>query len=147
MKRILIILMFILTLSLVSCKDTIIPKGYSKKIDYTNASIEQINNTVQVSIYQYDSFPNVSKNKFLEKISDESEVLLKIFMPTLEEALITYQFSERYEVKLDALLVREYSEDDYVYIDYKKTSDEYEYFMIYYLCASNNTLYYYSYAY
>ena len=64
MKRILIILVFILTLSLVSCKDTIIPKGYSKKIDYTNASIEQINNTVQVSIYQYDSFPNVSKNKF-----------------------------------------------------------------------------------
>lgn len=147
MKKIFIVLILMFTLSFASCKDTIIPDGYSKKIDYTNASIEQINNTVQVSIFEYDKFPDLSDNKYLKKLNDETEVLLELFMPDLEEALVTYQFAERYELNLDSFLIRECSDSDYVYIDYQKVDEEYEYFMIYYLKASNNTLYYYSYSY
>lgn len=147
MKKIIILLSFLMLLTLTSCSGNIIPKGYKNKLDYTNASIEQINNTVQVSIFQYDKFPNISKNKFLEKINEDTILQLTVFMPTLEEALVEYKFAERYNLKLESILIGNYSDNDYVYIDYKKVKGEYEYFQIYYLKEANNTLYYYSYTY
>lgn len=137
MKKVLSLLtIFGLLLLVSSCSTNIIPKGYVDVENYSNQNIEQINNTLQYSVYSYDETPNVSKNKFLEKVDEESKALLDIYLADFENEIQNYDFANEYTLNKD-----EITNDDYTYIDYRNDGET-TYFMIYLLDVSDNKLYY-----
>lgn len=138
MKKIkfLVIILFTIT-CLTSCSTNIIPKGYVDLDTYTSQNIEQINNSLQYSIYVYDELPNMKNNKFLEKITQDDKDLLEVFLTDFEEEISEYDFYDKYIIDLDDI-----QDEDYIYIDYKEKEGLVEYFMIYYFDVSNNKLHY-----
>lgn len=129
-------LLLLVTIILCSCSTNIIPKGYSNREDYTNQNIENLNSTLQYSIYTYNKTPDLSKNKFLEKMDDMTKIKLELYLYDFEEEILKYDFKDKYTIKIN-----EISNEDYVYIDYKEDTKT-KYFMIYYLDISINKLYY-----
>ena len=131
-----IFVIFIMCLILCSCSTNIIPKGYINKEDYTNQNIDNLNSTLQYSIFTYDKTPNLSKNRFLEKINDDIKNKLEIYLIDFETEIQQYEFKDNYVIN-----IADISNEDYAYIDYK-TNDKTTYFMIYYLDVSSNKLFY-----
>lgn len=146
MKKIISCLLIIICgILITSCSNNnIIPKGYVDSKIYSDASIEQIGHTIQYSVYKYDTTPNLSKNRFLEKVSENDKILLEIFLNDyilkLEEydkESDSHEFINNYKVDINNI-----SNEDYVYIDYRENETGYEYFVIYYFETSYNELYF-----
>lgn len=139
-KSILLLIITIVGFTLVGCSNrNIIPEGYIEQKIYSDASIEQLGHTIQYNVYKYDSLPNLSKNRFLEKVTEDHLITLVNILYEYEAKLDEYdqeaeshEFKENYEVNIENI-----STDDYIYIDSSP-----DYVIIYYFETSNNTLYY-----
>lgn len=139
--------LFIITILLVlmtSCNNNIIPKGYVSEKTYSDATIEQIGHTIQYSIFKYENTPSLSKNRFLEKVKDDDKTLVEIFLNDYNLKLEEYdqnsdshEFKENFKVDINNI-----SNEDYIYIDYRKSDTKYEYFVIYYFETTLNELYF-----
>ena len=93
--------------ALTSCNNNIVPKGYISQKTYSDASIEQIGHTIQYTIFKYENCPNLSKNKFLENVTDEDITLLEIFLIDYNSKLEeydsisdTHEFKENFKVDI-----------------------------------------------
>lgn len=135
-KFIYLVIISTLIILITGCSTNIIPSGYIDVEHFSNQNIEQINNTLQYSIYTYDETPDMSKNRFLEKVDDDTKVLLDFYLDDFEVEIKNYDFATEYAIKISEITI-----EDYTYIDYKNDGKT-EYFMIYLLDVSVNKLYY-----
>ena len=145
MKKIFSLLILIFTLViLTSCNNNVVPKGYTSEKTYSDATIEQIGHTIQYTIFKYDNAPSLSKNRFLETVKDEDKILLDVFLNDYNLKLEEYDLiSESHEFKDNFKVdINNISNEDYIYIDYRKNDVSYEYFVIYYFETSLNELYF-----
>ena len=138
-----LIIVFIMLL-LTSCNNNIIPKGYISQETYSDATIEQIGHTIQYSIYKYEYTPNLSKNKFLEKVTEKDKALFEVFLNDYitklneyDQNSKTHEFKEKFKIDINNV-----TNEDYIYIDYLLKDSQYEYFVIYYFETKNNELYF-----
>ncbi len=126
----------LLLIIITSCTSSIIPKGYYDTTTYTNANSGQLNNTLQLSIYNYEKKPNFANNKFMCKLDEEKRNLLEVLLSDFKDAVNASSFSDAFDFSISDI-----KSDDLAYIDYSDNQTN-KYFAIYYYSNAKNTLYY-----
>lgn len=120
-----------------SCSsNNVIPKDFLNKETYTNAAIDHMNNTLQLTIYIYQEKPDFSKNKFFSKVDEETKELIKTYLTIFKEEINNYDFSSKFDVDLTKI-----SLNDYAYIAVYSSQTKAE-FSLYYFNADVNKIYY-----
>lgn len=120
-----------------SCSsNNVIPKDFLNKETYTNAAIDHMNNTLQLTIYIYQEKPDFSKNKFFSKVDEETKELIKTYLTIFKEEINNYDFSSKFDVDLTKISLNDYA---YIAVYSDQTKAE---FSLYYFNADVNKIYY-----